>query len=430
MINSEVFTRLMSPLAEALWKSQNKRACRGLPDEDWLQLGIQRVLQFNASGRAFIQDATAKGVADIGIGHFFEALKSPRRLALLKEVNDKIAKSERSTILADDLFESLHELDDFSVFAGDGHYHKAPIHEQRVNGKKYETLHFYSMNLRTQMMSHLTTGQYGGMRKREHDMHALKRLSVDTLRQGATKGEKVLYIWDKAGMDLRQWYHWKMKGIYFLTREKELNRFNILGERDFDKDDPVNAGVLKDETIGSGASAEAIRRVTYKCPESENIYSYVTNLPRKVRPGVVAFLYKKRWDVEKAYNTFKHKLFEQRAWANSDNAKTMQANFICLAFNLSMIMNRSIVEEVKNNPPAGIERSDLHAKHVKRKKSRIKKLEEKCRKAGVRLSSLLCRVERLVEVPLVFFRWLTGSLYSDATWGRSLQLLASCYAKF
>jgi hypothetical protein len=32
---------------------------------------------------------------------------------------------------------------------------------------------------------------------------------------------KVLYIWNRAGIDFRQWFKWKENGIYFLSREKE-----------------------------------------------------------------------------------------------------------------------------------------------------------------------------------------------------------------
>ena len=52
-------------------------------------------------------------------------------------------------------------------------------------------------------------------------MRAFKRQTADTFRQGAAKGWKVLYIWDRAGIDFRQWHEWENQfGIYFLSREK------------------------------------------------------------------------------------------------------------------------------------------------------------------------------------------------------------------
>jgi hypothetical protein len=69
-------------------------------------------------------------------------------------------------------------------------------------------------------MTHLTVSDQVE-RKKEHDMPALKRQDTLTLRQGAAKGSKVLYVWDRAGIDFPQWFKWKESGIYFLSREKE-----------------------------------------------------------------------------------------------------------------------------------------------------------------------------------------------------------------
>jgi hypothetical protein len=49
----------------------------------------------------------------------------------------------------------------------------------------------------------LTVADQAG-RKHEHDLRALKRLDIATLRQGAPKDRRVLYIWDRAGVDFRQ----------------------------------------------------------------------------------------------------------------------------------------------------------------------------------------------------------------------------------
>ena len=57
-----------------------------------------------------------------------------------------------------------------------------------------------------------------------HDTRALKRLDTETLRKSAPKGRKVVYVWDKAGIDFLQWFEWKHAGgIYFVSREKKDN---------------------------------------------------------------------------------------------------------------------------------------------------------------------------------------------------------------
>jgi IS4 transposase len=87
---------------------------------------------------------------------------------------------------------------------------------------------------------------------------------------------------------------------------------------------------------------------------------FITNLSVNIRPGAIAFLYKCRWNIEKTYNTFKHKLGEQRAWAVTPVAKMAQENFICLAYNLSLFLNRRFVREAPE--------PKLSPNHIARKK--------------------------------------------------------------
>lgn len=35
------------------------------------------------------------------------------------------------------------------IYAGDGHYHAAAVHDKKKDGKKYPVQHFYSVDLRT-----------------------------------------------------------------------------------------------------------------------------------------------------------------------------------------------------------------------------------------------------------------------------------------
>jgi hypothetical protein len=67
------------------------------------------------------------------------------------------------------------------------------VHDPAIKGKRRAVGHFYTLNLRTHGLTHLTTADLqGGRKKAEHDMHALKRMSTDQLCQGAKKGRQVL----------------------------------------------------------------------------------------------------------------------------------------------------------------------------------------------------------------------------------------------
>ena len=332
LIESEVLMKMLEPIKNILNNNIYSRECPVLDDETWIRLGVLKTLSNNDSGRAYLEQIVNDCEDYLSLSHLFETLKSQRRLNYCQETNAMLVDLEKNKTCQTDPFAEFPELDDFDIYAGDGHHHGAPVHERKVMDKVYSTQHFYSLNLRNLMLSHLKLAEYGGTRKKEHDMRALKSLTKKELRQGAKKGRKVLYIWDKAGVDFYQWHKWKNEGgIYFLSLEKELNRLLVIGEPLFSKDDPVNFGVINDE-MTSSANGVSVRRVTYQCPETGKIFKFLTNLPYSIRPGVVAFLYKHRWDIEKKFNSFKHKLYERKAWGTSENAKNMQAAFICLTY--------------------------------------------------------------------------------------------------
>jgi len=134
-------------------------------------------------------------------------------------------------------------------------------------------------------------------RKKEHDMRALRRQTIETLRQGAGKGRRVIHIRDRAGIDFRPWHQWKHNSTYFLSREKESMSLEIPGVHPIDKTDPVDQGIIADELVGTRMGV-SVRRVTCQDPETLTIYVYLTNLPFSMPPGIVALLYKSRWDVE------------------------------------------------------------------------------------------------------------------------------------
>ena len=194
--------------------------------------------------------------------------------------------------------DEIEALSKFDVYAGDGHYHKASVHERPVGGQRWAVAHFYALNLRTHAVTHLTGQDLQGGRKKEHDMHALKRLSAAQLRQGAPKGRKVLYVWDSAGIDFRQWYDWKHgSGLYMLSRLKDNMKYEVYGALPFERDDPLNAGVEADGLIATATSGYQLRLIRYRCPASGTLFEFLTN-EMTLCPGVLAYLYKRRWDIE------------------------------------------------------------------------------------------------------------------------------------
>jgi hypothetical protein len=256
-------------------------------------------------------------------------------------------------------------------------------------------------------------------RKKEHDMRALKRQDTGVLRQGAGKGRKVLYVWDRAGIDFRQWFQWKQRGIYFLSREKENMKLSTLGVHEFDSAAPINQGILADELVGTGEGV-SVRRVAYQDPETRTIYTYLSNLPPSIPPGIVALLYKTRWDVEKVFDEFKNKLGETKSWASTANAKTCQARLLCLTHNLMTLMEEQIFTK-----------AGLHNKaETKRKAKTLAKRDEQSKSNdGGGLTVLQKCIQRLTQRTVKFIRWLRNHLDSALSWAQALANLAKIYAR-
>jgi len=422
--NTDVLEKLLFPTTNLIAKNSYSRDCPEISDEEWIKLGILRVLSNETSGRGFLEDLFFGKKAHVSTGHFFEMLKSNRRYKFTKELNEMLVKDDVALAECNDPLDGIcKELDGFDIYSGDGHHHKAPVHEDKIDSTAYSTQHFYALNMRTQMVSHIDNAEYGDTRKKEHDMRMLKRQTIDSLRQGAPKGRKVLLVWDKAGIDYLQWYCWKMSGgIYFLSVEKDNSTAKVLKNIAFDKSDERNKGIMSNEMVDP-SKAEALRRITYQCPETGKIFVFLTNLPHSIPPGVIAYLYKCRWNLEKIYNTFKHKFFENRAWAKSPTAKSIQANFICLTYNLSIILSRKAETESKAGDV------QLNKQHYERKQKRIDDLVKKAKKNNRSVSSLLLRVTALTELPKKFYRWLRRNVVHETSWTEAFAALCLSYAE-
>jgi len=414
-----VLVKLMEPLTGVIDKCKSKRKCNTLTDQQWIETGLLRTISQENSGRAFLQKLCDSGRMFLNRSLFFETLRSKRRLKLCQEVNFAVYNNVMKNDCKQDPFAQYAELDEFDIFAGDGHYHAAAVHDTNKSGKKYPTQHFYSVDLRNHALNHLTLADTSGNRKREHDTRALKRLDKETLRQSAPKKRKVLYIWDKAGIDFMQWFKWKYSaGIYFVSREKENMDLLMMGELPFDKKDPVNAGVLSYDYVGCAAGV-SMHRVRYQCPVSGKRYNFVTSLPY-ISPGLIAYLYKTRWDIEKIFDQVKNKLSEKKAWATSATAKTMQAQFICLAHNLMLIFDRYLEQN-------GIKNS----KENERRRSRLDKvLKGSSGSKKVKLPLFLTTPKQATQRSVKYIRWLRNHLYANTSWREATASLRRVYAVF
>jgi hypothetical protein len=407
-IHTPLQQTLFTPLDGIAGRCGAHRACPELSDDGWLRLGITRALHDLPSGRGFLQQIGPMLPHCPQRSHFFETLKSPRRLALCEQASATISRQ-----LSDDPFAHLECLRDFELYAADGHWHGAAAHDEPIDGSKRAVGHFFAINLRTQALAHLTRAQG----KKEHDMHALKRLDLQTLRHHAPNGRKVLYAYDCAGIDFTQWYKWKKAGgVYFISLTKENMKLEVIGQNPIDPNDPNNAGITADETVATSQHV-SVRRIRYTHPATGEQFEFITN-ELTLPPGLIAFLYLRRWDLEKTFDELKNKLGERHAWASSDTAKQMQAQLLCLAYNLIKLFERKLAKEHQVTNRA----------ETQRRTKRLAQQQQQAQTRGQTLPLLVQTHQRLTQTSVKLYRWLRAHYFSELPLRDLLPSLTRSYA--
>jgi len=311
----------------------------------------------------------------------------------------------------------LKEFDDFDIYAGDGHFHAASTHDPVTLTSKGKPIkraigHFYMANLRLEL-SVMTSAQYGGKRKGEHDMHAIKRCKIDELRRWAKKGRKVIIVWDKAGIDFDYWDKVKKGyGVYFISLEKENMKLIKSHDKTYDESDSRNEGVIADEAVSPSTGDNLLRRVIYRDPLTGSIYNYLTT-NMTLAPWAIVLLYKKRWDIEKIFDELKNKMNEQKSWSKSKVGKRMQAEALCLTHNLALLMEEHLREEEGIENVAEIERKEKRAIQAKKN-------------GGNFISTAL---QRFTVRTVKFIRWLDNFFYQEVPWKLAVNRLRLRLAK-
>ena len=414
MINAStsiVYNMLCDPALKLVAACPSLRKCPELSDSAWVAMGIQRALHESSTGRAFLQTHGFDLDYCPDLSHYFHTLKSGRRLQLLKDLNGLFADTLKHS-LPDDLA-GFPQLENFDIYAGDGHWHKAASHDPAIDETIYATGHFYALDLRRRTLHRLATAQG----KKEHDLHALKRLSKEMLRQGAPVRRQVIYVWDKAAIDFRFWHNLKTTaGIYFISLEKQNMTLQAVGTIAWDKSDPINQGVINDEWVSS-SSGISLRRVTCQAPDTGEIRVFLTT-EMTLPPGLIAHLYHRRWRIEKVFDSLKNKLNEKKSWATSPKAKAAQAEFLCLTHNLIRRM-----EELLDRKEGVINEPDC-TRHLKR----LTEQKATTLKAGRSWPATWDSFDKPVQYSVKLIRWLRTSLQSRLAWSTALPRLRALYA--
>jgi hypothetical protein len=410
---SAVRTQFLEPLRAVYDQATTLRKCPAESDWDWLAKGVDRVLSTVRSGRDFLQTFQMFWRRELQVGPYFETLSSARRLtmvaecsALLRRQVDGIRKSP---------LDSLAALAAFDLYAGDGHYLEHATHDPVQGETRWPTGHFFALNLKSQSLFPLALADWVG-RKKEHDARTLKRQSVARLRQGAGKGRKVMWVWDKAGVDLPFWQERKASGIYFLSQRKDGLCLELERDRPIDFTQPINQGVTGDRLVKDRRGL-LVREITFCNPCDGEGYVYLTS-EMTLEPGLLVLLYKTRWEIEKVFDETKTKLQEKKSWATRTTAKEMQSHFVAIAHNLLLLLQDW-------QPQQGVE----NTAEIQRRQKRLAQQETKLKKRSQSLPLIYTMLQRLTQATFKLIRWLRVHWHRPTSLSQALLQLRSPYAK-
>lgn len=167
-----------------------------------------------------------------------------------------------------------------------------------------------------------------------HDVNALDPISYEP---GS------FYVIDKAYIDFKRLYHLNQQQAFFVTRAKDNMRFSRMYSNPVDK----TTGVKYDQ-IGKLVSyypskdyPEKLRRIKYYDTETGKEFIFLTN-NMDLAPTEVAYLYKKRWEVELFFKWMKQHLKIKSFWGTTLNAVKIQMYCAIIAYCLVAIIGNKL----------------------------------------------------------------------------------------
>lgn len=409
-MHDTVNRRFHAPLQTALTASKSTRNCPEFSDYEFLQAGVGRVIDDAFTGRAWVQKLQQLAYMCLSVSNFFKALGSQRRLCMLGEISANVrmqldsACGRRHDPLA------VHpELDGFAAYGADGHYEAHAAHAPLVAGKALVPGSLYALNLRSHSLGLLDITR--PQLKRESEISTLKRLGSTKLRMGEPVGTKVILVYDKAAIDYQQWYKWKAKGLYMISCEKSSSTAQTVGINPWNRQDQRNIGIEADELVAVFCGV-LLRRITYRDPADDKLYVFMTS-ELTLPPGLIAFLYKLRWDIEKVFDEKKNKLHEKKAWATSPTARCQQAHFTALAHNLMVLIELQLDDE------EGI----VDEKTQSKRRARLRRTTEHIQQRGLRPNPMVMSLARTTQRSLQFIRWLRHHIFTETPYDHALGIL-------
>jgi len=324
LLNNTVLSDWFLPMQKALDKVRySRQQFSVLSAEFFILLGCLRQLQGTKILREQIQslfdlDEKAETVP-LARSTWSDALASPSRNKILREAVQGLVTSARKEL--PDRLAGIEELGTRPVLCIDASYQTESSHYQPVypgdggtdNKKGHMNMTTYDMRAGIAVDSNTETQSIDEMRF----------IKEGGIAPQWTCQKKAIYVVDRAFIEARYWDVRKNKhGATVITRMKTTFKYEILEETTV-ATTPVNDGVVWDRTIQLNSSKQVWRLIQFLSPDGK-VYEYLSN-DFTLSPGMIAFLYHRRWDEEKYFDNYKTDMANSKAWGKSPIAIEQQA---------------------------------------------------------------------------------------------------------
>jgi hypothetical protein len=342
LTDQTVFADLLAPVERALTRVREAQDVgRVLSMSSFITLGVLRHLQGMATLREQVQalrhlDPSDAAPVPLARSTWSDALAAPTRSAALAATLPMLVADARA-ILPDRLC-AIPGLGERPVRAIDGTYQVESAHFRRQtpkegghdNPKGHALLSFFDLRLG------VADDVYVDTRSR-HETALLR--DYDQRPHALTRERNVIWLLDRAFIDASFWDKKKRTlGSTMITRMKSNLRIDSTEGLPVAAE-PVNAGLVSDLRITLSSSRQPWRLITFQSRRGHSV-EFLTN-DFTLEPGVVAFLYSRRWEEEKCFDTWKNDFTQAKAWGKSTVAIENQVRLAIITGLLIAIMLHS-----------------------------------------------------------------------------------------
>ena len=324
LLDNTVLNEWFLPMKKALDKIRfSRKRYSVLSAEFFILLGCLRQLQGTKILREQIQSLfdldTEAETVPLARSTWSDALANKSRCKILRDAVQVLVASARKEL--PDRFAGIEELGARSIFAIDASYQNESSHYQPVypgqggtdNKKGHMNMTTYDMRAGIAVDSNTETVSIDEMRF----------IKEGWIASHWTCQKNALYVVDRAFIEARYWDLRKIKyGATLITRMKTTFKYQDIEEIDV-AHTTVNEGIIWDKKIQLNSSKQIWRLIQFISPDGKE-YEYLTN-DFTLSPGMIAFLYHRRWDEEKYFDNYKTDMANSKAWGKSPIAIEQQA---------------------------------------------------------------------------------------------------------